>query len=199
MKPSAAASRCLDHTPTKWDNSFLEILYGYEWSDQEPGRRQPVEAQDGGGAHPGAVGPAGDPPVDADDRPVAAVDPIYAEITRRWLDHPEELARSTPRPGSSCCTATVRRATSVRWCPSRPGCGRTPFRPVKTLFDAAGRRDPQGGHRRVGSDRAAVGGHRMEGGGVVRSSDMRGGANGGRFGCSRSWAGRSTRPTNWPR
>ena len=29
---SPAASRCVwTPTPTKWDNSFLEILYGYEW------------------------------------------------------------------------------------------------------------------------------------------------------------------------
>jgi catalase-peroxidase len=28
-------------------------------------------------------------------------DPIYGEITRRWLDHPDELAQGTPRPGSS--------------------------------------------------------------------------------------------------
>ena len=33
-------------TPTKWDNSFLETLFGYEWElDREPGRRQAVGGQ----------------------------------------------------------------------------------------------------------------------------------------------------------
>ena len=37
--------------PTKWDNGFLENLFGYEWElTDEPGRREAVDAEEPGGA-----------------------------------------------------------------------------------------------------------------------------------------------------
>ncbi|WP_029109546.1 catalase/peroxidase HPI [Mycobacterium sp. URHD0025] len=79
-------------TPTKWSNSYLEILYGYEWElTQSPGGAWQFEAKD---AEPIIPDPFGGPPrkptmlvTDVSMR----VDPIYGPITRRWLEHPEEL------------------------------------------------------------------------------------------------------------
>jgi catalase-peroxidase len=86
-------------TPTRWSNSFLEILYGYEWelTDSPAGAKQWV-AKDAEAIIPD--------PAEPDDpakkrRPTMLttdlslrVDPDYERITRRWLEHPEELAEA---------------------------------------------------------------------------------------------------------
>ncbi|GFG53840.1 catalase/peroxidase HPI [Mycolicibacterium agri] len=79
-------------TPTKWDNSFLETLYGHEWElTKSPGGAWQFEAKDAEAIIPD---PFGGPP----RKPTMLVtdlsmreDPIYGQITRRWLEHPEEL------------------------------------------------------------------------------------------------------------
>ncbi|WP_309240870.1 catalase/peroxidase HPI [Nocardia sp. BSTN01] len=83
-------------TPARWDNSFLETLYGYEWelTTSPAGAKQWVP-KDGAGAD--AVPDAHVPgrthaPVMLTTDLSVRFDPIYGEITRRWLDHPEELA-----------------------------------------------------------------------------------------------------------
>ncbi|MBV8965785.1 MAG: catalase/peroxidase HPI, partial [Mycobacteriaceae bacterium] len=83
-------------TPTKWDNSFLETLYGYEWElTKSPAGAWQWTAKDGAGA--GTI----PDPFDASAKRAPTMlttdlslrmDPAYGEITRRWLDHPEELA-----------------------------------------------------------------------------------------------------------
>ncbi|GAB2711187.1 catalase/peroxidase HPI [Nocardia thraciensis] len=83
-------------TPTTWDNSFLETLYGYEWEKtKSPAGAWQYIPKDGAGA--GTVADAHDPnkshpPVMLTTDLSMRVDPIYEQITRRWLDHPEELA-----------------------------------------------------------------------------------------------------------
>ncbi|MBB5916965.1 catalase-peroxidase [Nocardia transvalensis] len=83
-------------TPTKWDNSFLETLYGYEWEKtKSPAGAWQYIPKDGAGA--GTVADAHDPakshpPVMLTTDLSMRVDPIYEQITRRWLDHPDELA-----------------------------------------------------------------------------------------------------------
>ncbi len=84
------------HTPTKWDNSFLEILYGNEWElFKSPAGANQWRPKDNGWAN--SV-----PTPDLKGRTHPAMlttdlsmrfDPIYGEITRRWLDHPDELAQ----------------------------------------------------------------------------------------------------------
>ncbi|WP_083577059.1 catalase/peroxidase HPI [Rhodococcus tukisamuensis] len=83
-------------TPTKWDNTFLELLYGYEWElTKSPAGAWQFTAKDGAGA-----GTIPDPfDASAGRAPTMLVtdlslrlDPAYGPITRRWLDHPEELA-----------------------------------------------------------------------------------------------------------
>ncbi|MEV6427565.1 catalase/peroxidase HPI [Nocardia sp. NPDC051463] len=83
-------------TPTTWDNSFLETLYGYEWEKtKSPAGAWQYIPKDGAGA--GTVADAHDPskshtPVMLTTDLSLRVDPVYEQITRRWLDHPEELA-----------------------------------------------------------------------------------------------------------
>ncbi|MGH8494993.1 MAG: catalase/peroxidase HPI [Gammaproteobacteria bacterium] len=82
-------------TPTKWDNSYLETLYGYEWElTKSPAGAWQWTAKGGAGA--GTIpdpfdGPRRAPTMLTTDLSMR-MDPIYEPITRRWLDHPEELA-----------------------------------------------------------------------------------------------------------
>ncbi|MBV9352492.1 MAG: catalase-peroxidase, partial [Mycobacterium sp.] len=84
-------------TPTKWDNSYLETLYGYEWElTKSPAGAWQFTAKDGAGA--GTIpdpfdGPGRTPTMLVTDISMRE-SPIYAEITRRWLDHPEELTEA---------------------------------------------------------------------------------------------------------
>ncbi|MEZ0364550.1 catalase/peroxidase HPI [Mycobacterium sp. pUA109] len=81
------------NTPTKWDNSFLEILYGYEWElTKSPAGAYQWTAKD--------AEPVIPDPFDSSVKRLPTMlttdlslrqDPIYGPITRRWLDHPEEL------------------------------------------------------------------------------------------------------------
>jgi catalase-peroxidase len=83
------------NTPTKWDNSFLEILYGYEWElTESPAGALQYTAKNGAGAGtiPDPFGGPGRAPTMLITDVSMRVDPIYERITRRWLDHPEELA-----------------------------------------------------------------------------------------------------------
>ncbi|MFA5707441.1 catalase/peroxidase HPI [Mycolicibacterium sp.] len=86
-------------TPTQWDNTFLEYLYGHEWElEQSPAGAWQYVAKD--------VEPSIPEPFDAAKKRMATMlvtdismreSPIYADITRRWLDHPEELADAFAR------------------------------------------------------------------------------------------------------
>ena len=83
------------HTPTKWDNSFLEILYGNEWElFKSPAGANQWRPKDGGWANsvPEAFGTGKTHPSMLTSDLALRMDPIYERITRRWLDHPEELA-----------------------------------------------------------------------------------------------------------
>src|SRR5579863_3985045 len=82
--------------PTKWDNNFLENLYGYEWelTKSPAGKHQWVPKN---GAAASAVPDAHDPskrhsPVMLTTDLSLRMDPIYGPITKRWLEHPQEFA-----------------------------------------------------------------------------------------------------------
>ena len=82
-------------TPTKWDNTFLEMLYGFEWEKtKSPAGAWQWTPKDNAGSD---IVPD---PFDSAKKHAPGMltsdlalryDPIYGEITRRWLDHPEEL------------------------------------------------------------------------------------------------------------
>src|ERR1700736_274661 len=81
-------------TPTKWDNSFLEILYGYEWElTKSPAGAWQYVAKDADAVIPDPFDPSAKrlPTMLTTDLSLR-MDPTYEKITRRWLDHPDELA-----------------------------------------------------------------------------------------------------------
>jgi catalase-peroxidase len=82
-------------TPTKWSNNFLENLYGFEWElEKSPAGAWQYVAKDAEEIipAPNEGGAARKPRMLVTDIALRT-DPIYGEITRRWLDHPEELAQ----------------------------------------------------------------------------------------------------------
>ncbi|OFJ52399.1 catalase/peroxidase HPI [Mycolicibacterium grossiae] len=78
--------------PTQWSNRYLELLYGNEWElTKSPGGAWQFEAKDAKAIIPDPFGgPPRKPTMLVTDVSMR-VDPIYGKITRRWLDHPEEL------------------------------------------------------------------------------------------------------------
>ncbi|AEW99507.1 catalase/peroxidase HPI [Streptantibioticus cattleyicolor] len=83
-------------TPTTWDNSFFETLFGYEWElFKSPAGANQWRPKNGAGA--GTVPGAHDP----SERQAPAMlttdlalrfDPVYEQISRRFLEHPDEFA-----------------------------------------------------------------------------------------------------------
>ncbi len=84
-------------TPTKWGNGYLQNLYGYEWElTKSPAGAWQFIAKDGAGAGtiPDPFGGPGRAPTMLVTDLSLREDPIYREITKRWLDHPEELSEA---------------------------------------------------------------------------------------------------------
>lgn len=88
-------------TPTTWDNSFFEILFGYEWElTQSPAGAYQWQPKNGAGANT-----VPDPEDGSLSRPPTMLttdlslrfDPIYGPISRRFKDHPDELADAFAR------------------------------------------------------------------------------------------------------
>jgi catalase-peroxidase len=83
-------------TPTTWDNSFFETLFGYEWElSESPAGAKQWRPKDGAGAD--AVPDAHDPsvrhaPMMATTDLALREDPVYAEISRRFMENPDQLA-----------------------------------------------------------------------------------------------------------
>jgi catalase-peroxidase len=88
-------------TPVTWDNSFLETLYGYEWElTKSPAGAHQWKPKDGAGA--GTVPDAHDPskshaPTMLTTDLSLRVDPVYEQISRRFLANPGELADAFAR------------------------------------------------------------------------------------------------------
>jgi catalase-peroxidase len=82
-------------TPVGWDNSFLETLYGHEWElTESPAGAKQWKPKDGASAD--AVPDAHDPserhaPMMLTTDLALRVDPVYGPITRRFLEHPDQL------------------------------------------------------------------------------------------------------------
>jgi catalase-peroxidase len=81
--------------PTKWDNGYLETLYGYEWElAKSPAGAWQFVAKDADAVIPDPFdGPKRKPTMLVTDLSMR-VDPVYGAITSRWLEHPEELAEA---------------------------------------------------------------------------------------------------------
>jgi len=83
-------------TPTKWSNDFFDHLFGYEWElEKSPGGAYQWKPKGGAGA--GTVPDAHDPtrriaPAMLTTDLSLRVDPAYEKISRRFHEHPDELA-----------------------------------------------------------------------------------------------------------
>ncbi|MGW2277804.1 catalase/peroxidase HPI [Streptomyces sp. NPDC001770] len=88
-------------TPTRWDNRYFEILLGYEWElTTSPGGAHQWQPKHGAGE--GTVPDPHDPtarrtPAMLTTDVAMRVDPDYARICRRFLDHPDEFADAFTR------------------------------------------------------------------------------------------------------
>ncbi len=89
-------------TPTKWSNSFLEILFGHEW---EPGT-SPAGAHQWVAKDADAIIPDPAEPGNPSKRRKPTMlttdlslrfDPVYEPISRRFLEHPDEFATAFAR------------------------------------------------------------------------------------------------------
>ena len=82
--------------PIKWDNNFLDNLYGYEWElTKSPAGAYQWKPKDSAAAD--TVPDAHDPkkrhaPTMLTSDLALRMDPTYAKITKRFHEHPEELA-----------------------------------------------------------------------------------------------------------
>jgi catalase-peroxidase len=86
------------YNPTRWDNEYFEVLFGYEWelSKSPAGANQWVPK---GGAGAGTVPDAHDPskrhaPTMLTSDLALIRDPAYLPISKRFHEHPEELAEA---------------------------------------------------------------------------------------------------------
>jgi catalase-peroxidase len=83
-------------TPTAWDNSYFETLFGYEWElTKSPAGANQWKPKDGAGAD--AVPDAQDPsvrhaPMMLTTDLALRLDPIYEPISRRFMENPDQLA-----------------------------------------------------------------------------------------------------------
>lgn len=88
-------------TPITWDNSFFEILFGYEWElTTSPGGAHQWQPKDGAGA--GTVPDAHDPakkhaPTMLTTDLSLRMDPVYEPIARRFLGDPGAFADAFAR------------------------------------------------------------------------------------------------------
>jgi catalase-peroxidase len=88
-------------TPTQWDNSFFETLFGYEWElTQSPAGAHQWQPKGGAGANTVPDPETGEltrPPTMLTTDLSLRLDPVYEPISRRFLEHPEELADAFAR------------------------------------------------------------------------------------------------------
>jgi catalase-peroxidase len=89
------------NTPTKWSNNFLRILFSYEWElRKSPAGAHQWRPKDGAGA--GTIPDAHDPqkrhaPTMLTTDLSLRFDPVYEKISRRFYEHPDQLADAFAR------------------------------------------------------------------------------------------------------
>jgi len=94
-------------TPTAWDNTYFDTLFGYEWELT----RSPAGAQQWTPSDPDALGTvpdAHDPtrthaPMMTTADMALRMDPVYEPISRRFHEHPEEFADVFARAWFKLC------------------------------------------------------------------------------------------------
>ncbi|WP_341926975.1 catalase/peroxidase HPI [Nocardioides psychrotolerans] len=88
-------------TPTQWSNQYFENLFAYEWElTKSPAGAWQWQPKDGGGANTvpdPEDGTLNRPPTMLTTDLSLRVDPVYEEISRRFLEHPDEFADAFAR------------------------------------------------------------------------------------------------------
>jgi catalase-peroxidase len=88
-------------TPTKWSNGFFQNLFGYEWElTKSPAGAHQWQPKGGAGA--GTVPYAHDPSKHRAPSMLTTdlslrFDPVYEKISRRFMEHPDQLAEAFAR------------------------------------------------------------------------------------------------------
>jgi catalase-peroxidase len=88
-------------TPTRWSNEYLENLFGFEWElTKSPAGAHQWRPKNGAGA--GMIPHAHDPARRQEPRMLTSdlalrVDPAYEQISRRFLENPDQLADAFAR------------------------------------------------------------------------------------------------------
>ncbi|GGK44739.1 hypothetical protein GCM10011591_15380 [Nocardia camponoti] len=184
-------------TPLKFDNTFLENLYGFDWEPYKgPGGKWQWRPKDNAGAdlvpYPFDAHKHHQPNMLTSDIALK-VDPEYHAITSRWLHNPDEFAEEFRKAWFKLIHRDMGPITRYRGSqfPKEPQLFQDPIEPVT--------------HKLIGADDiAALKGELLNCGvsqrqllytawgaaSSYRGSDMRGGANGGRIRLApqRDWA-----------
>jgi catalase-peroxidase len=88
-------------TPTTWDNTFFQTLFGYEWElTKSPAGANQWQPKDGAGANTvpdPQDGSLSRPPTMLTTDLALRFDPIYEPISRRFLENPDQLADAFAR------------------------------------------------------------------------------------------------------
>jgi catalase-peroxidase len=88
-------------TPTTWDNTYFENLFGYEWElTKSPAGANQWQPKDGAGANTVPDPEDGSlvrPPTMLTTDLALRVDPVYEQISRRFLEHPDQFADAFAR------------------------------------------------------------------------------------------------------
>ena len=101
-------------TPTQWNNSFFENLFGFEWelTESPAGANQWVAKDAGADLVPDPeTGELTRKPMMTTADMALRMDPIYEPISRRFMENPEEFADAFARAWYKLCTATWGRST----------------------------------------------------------------------------------------
>ena len=192
--------------PDAWDNSFFENLFGYEWElTKSPAGAHQWKPKDGAEARPCRT------PTTRCERHAPTMlttdlalrfDPVYEPISRRFLEHPDELADAFARAWFKLTHRDM--GPIARYLgPEVPAedadlAGPGPARSTHELDRRRGRRRAQGADPRLGAVGLPAGLHRVGVGlDVPRQRQARRRQRRAASASSRSAAGRSTSPTSW--
>jgi catalase-peroxidase len=174
-------------TPTQWDNSFFETLFGFEWElTESPAGAKQWKPKDGAGAD--LVPDAEDPSIRHAPMMTTAdlalrFDPIYEPISRRFMENPDEFALAFAKAWYKLLHRDMGPVTRYRgpWVPE-PQLWQDPVPPVDhELIDDADVAALKAKVLESGLTVAQLVGTAWAAASTYRDTDKRGGANGARI------------------
>lgn len=183
-------------TPTRWSNGFLETLFGYEWEiTKSPAGAYQFVAKGGAGAR--TVPDPHDPKRRRSPTMLVTdlslrMDPAYEKISRRFLEHPDELADAFARAWFKLTHRDMGPKTRYLGpeVPTEDLIWQDPIPPVNhELVDADDASQLKGAILASGVKRRELVYTAWSSASTFRGSDKRGGANGSRIRLEpqRSW------------